>query len=165
MSPATHHVDVDPYEAVISLARGDPSIKAVCDVFHSVTGAYLRTQVDMRHGYGQDNGDWELDSQALTFTPMGGVPDLYVRVHAIAVEARCYGDTTNEAWAVYKALSEMCRVNEQRVIPITAGNALVYWVKPATGPRLMVVDEIRPSGGMPCWTIQLKAEISEELVT
>ena len=162
MSPTSHHVDVDPYEAVINLARANDSVKAVCDVFED--GVYLRTQVDMRHGYGQDDGDWELDSQALTFTPLGGVPDLDLRVQAVSMEARCYGDTTNEAWAVFKALMEMCRVNGQRTVDITAGRALVYWVRPTTGPRLMVEDEIRPSGGMPCWVVQLKAEVSEELV-
>ena len=170
MSPATHHIDVDPYEAVIELARGDPSIKAVCDVFDAETGAYLRTQVDMRHHYGQEHDSydgprWEHDSQGLTFTPSGGSPELYVRVHAITLEARCYGDTNVEAWAVYKALMEMCRVNGRRVVPITAGNALVYWVKPLIGPRLIIESEIRPSGGMPCWVAQLKAEVSEELVT
>lgn len=171
MSPATsHHVDVDPYEAVITLARREPSIKALCDVSHSVTGAYLRTQVDMRHCYGQDDhdlatGDWRQDSQGLTFTPVGGSPQLDVRVEAVAFEARCYGDTPNEAWAVYRALMEMTRYNERRVVPITAGNALVYWVRPLGGPRLVVEDEIRPSGGMPCWAVQLKAEVSGELVS
>ena len=164
MSPATHNVDVDPYEAIINLARVNPSIASVCSVFDAETGVFLRHQVDMRHHYGQDAGDWELDSQGLTFTPSGGSPELTVRVHAITLEARCYGDTTKEAFEVYRAVMEFCRVNGQRVIPVTDGNALVYWVKPLTGPRLIIEDEVRPSGGMPCWAVQLKAEVSEELV-
>ena len=173
MSPATHNVDVDPYEALVNLARVDPSIAPICNVYNPAPpigdGAFLRHQVDMRHHYGQEHASydgprWEQDSQGLTFTPSGGSPELYVRVHAVTFEARCYGDTNKEAWAVYKALMEMCRVNGQRVIPIAAGNALVYWVKPLIGPRLIVEPEVRPSGGMPCWVAQLKAEVSEDLV-
>ena len=163
-------VDVDPYEAVINLARIDPSIMGVCGVYDATTGAWLRTQVDMRHRYGQENDDiydgprWVQDSQGLTFTPSGGSPELDVRVQAITFEARCYGDTVKDAADVYKALMEMCRVNEQRVVPVTGGEALVYWLRPLIGPRLIVEPEVRPSGGMPCWVAQIKAEVSEELV-
>ena len=169
MSPATHIIGVDPYEALINMARVDPSIAPVCNAFDPETGVFLQSQVDMRHHYGQENDiydgvRWEQDSQGLTFTPSGGSPELYVRVHAVTLEARCYGDTNKEAWEVYKALMEMCRVNGQRVIPVAGGNALVYWVKPLGGPRLFVEPEVRPSGGMPCWVAQLKAQVSEELV-
>ena len=173
MSPATHNIDVDAYEALIVLARTDPSIMGVCGVYNPAPptgdGAWLRTQVDMRHRYGQDHDSydgirWEQDSQGLTFTPSGGSPELYVRVHEITFEARCYGDTVKEAQGVYEALMEMCRVNGQREADVTGGTALVYWVKPLIGPRLIVEPEVRPSGGMPCWVAQLKAEVSEELV-
>jgi len=175
MSPATHHIDVDPYEALINLARTDPSIMGVCGVYNPAPplgdGAWLRTQVDMRHRYGQENEDvydgprWAQDSQGLTFTPSGGSPELDVRVQAITFEARCYGDTVKDAADVYKALMELCRVNEQRVVPVTGGSALVYWARPLTGPRSIVEPEVRPNGGMPCWVVQIKAEVSEELVT
>lgn len=173
MSPATHIIDVDPYEALINLARLDPSIAAVCNVYNPAPptgdGAFLRHQVDMRHRYGQEHDSydgprWKDDSQGLTFTPSGGSPQLFVRIHAVTFEARCYGDTTKEAQAVHKALMEMCRVNEQREVAVTGGTALVYWVKPLIGPRLIVEPEIRPSGGIPCWVAQLKAEVSEQLV-
>ena len=173
MSPATHIVDVDPYEAIIALARLDPSIAAVCNVYNPAPpigdGAFLRHQVDMRHHYGQEHDSydgprWEQDSQGLTFTPSGGSPQLTVRVQAITFEARCYGDTPQEAQEVYKALMTFCRINYQRVVSITGGDALVYWVKPLIGPRLIVEPEVRPSGGIPCWICQLKAEVSEELV-
>ena len=170
MSPATHSVDVDPYEAIIALARLDPSIATLCSVFDSITGAFLWTQVDMRHHYGQEHPSydgirWDQASQGLTFTPSGGSPELFVRVAAVTLEARCYGDTPEEAQEVYRALMEFCRINGQRVIPVTGGNALVYWVRPQGGPRLIMDLDVKPSGGMPCWVVQLKAEVSEELVT
>ena len=168
MSPATHIVDVDPYEAIINLARVDPSIATLCNVFDD-DGAFLWHQVDMRHHYGQEHDSydgprWEHNSQGLTFTPSGGSPQLAVRVQAVTLEARCYGDTPQEAQQVYQALMEFCRINGQRVIPVTGGDALVYWVKPLIGPRLIVEPEVRPNGGIPCWVAQLKAEVSEELV-
>lgn len=152
-------IEVDPYEALLNLALGDTRLTDV-----------VGTQIDMRHHYGQDSedgyADWDPTSQALTFTPVGGLrPDWYDQVQRVQIEARCYGDTELEATAVYRALIDFSRMNEKAVIAVTGGEALVYVIYPIGSPQLIVEPEVRPNGGIPVLVVRMGLEVSECLVS
>jgi len=142
---------VDPYEAVIKLAQADYRLA-------ELTG----NQIAQRHQYGQDSGEWSQESASLIFRPVGGPPDLYIGQQRIQVEAHCYADTPIECGEIVRALIEWTR-QPRRVIEVTEGDALVYYIVPRANARLLMDTEIRPQG-MPDYMVLLEAAISEETV-
>ena len=144
-------MSVDPYEAVIKLAQADYALSDVTS-----------NQIAQRHRYGQDSSEWDLDSQALVFRPVGGLPDLYVSQQRVQIEAHCYADTPLECGEIVTALIEWTR-QPRRVVNVTNGQAMVYYVLPRANARLLMDDEIRPQG-MPDYMVLLEAAVSEDLL-
>lgn len=147
-------IEIDPLEALLNLAKADSGLN------DATTG-----QIDNRHRYGQDTGDWELNSPSLIFTPTGGPSQLYVEVQKVQLEARCYGDTPYDAGLIARKLVDFARVNQRRTVQVTEGKALVYYAVIRGQTRLDFDEEIRPNGGMPFYSVQLEAEVSELTVT
>ena len=144
-------MSVDPYEAVIKLAQADYNLA-------DVTG----DQIAQRHRYGQDSSEWDLDSAALVFRPVGGLPDLYIGQRIVQMEAHCYADTPLECEEIVGALIEWTR-QPRRVVEVTDGSALVYYVLPRANARLLMDEEIRPQG-MPDYMVLLEAAVAESTV-
>lgn len=143
---------VDPVEAVINLAKGHAGLTAV-------TGG----QIDIRHRYGQDAGDWPLNSQALILAPVGGLDATDPTVQRAAIEARCYGDTYYDAGQVFRELRQLCK-GVRRAAHTGGGLALVYYLVIRGNLRRMMDDEIRPNGGMPAFQVILETAVAEEPV-
>jgi len=144
-------MSVDPYEAVIKLAQADYNLA-------DVTG----NQIAQRHRYGQDSSEWDLDSAALVFRPVGGPPDLHLGQQRVQIEAHCYADTPIECGEIVRALIEWTR-QPRRVVEVTEGDALVYYVLPRANARLLMDDEIRPQG-MPDYMVLLESAVAEQTV-
>lgn len=147
-------IEVDPLEAILNLCKNDSGL-------YDITSG----QIDNQHHYGQDAGDWALDSNALVLTPTGGPPQLYVQVQKVQLEARCYGNTPYDAGKVYRYLQAVTRSDQRRTVQVTEGTALVYYFVPRGQMRLDYDEEVRPLGGMPFYSVQLEAEVAELTVT
>jgi hypothetical protein len=144
---------IDPLEAVIRLCKETSGL-------NTITGG----RIDDRHHYGQDSGDWAQNDKALTLMPVGGPSDNYLQVQAFQMDAYCYGDTFYEAGRVFKELRLMTPAH-RRVVAIDAEtNALIYFVVIVSQLRRFLDDEARPNGGMPCYLVQLSAEVAEQAV-
>lgn len=150
----TATVETDPLEALLNLCKSHT-------VLNTITGG----RIDNQHHYGQDTGDWAHNVNSLILTPTGGAAQLYDRVHKGQYEARCYGDTPYDAGQVAKALAALTRPSQRYRIAVTEGFALIYYFVPRGQPRLDYDEEIRPNGGMPFYSLQLEAEVSELTVT
>lgn len=147
-------IEVDPFEAVIRHALLDS------DLAFETNG-----QIDLWHLYGQDPGDWPLNSKAFTLTPTTGVPpELDDELQRIGFEARCYGDSPADCGQVYMKAVKWLRTTERVNVNITGGTALLYYVVPLSSPRFGLDEAIRPNGGMPFYAIPLRAEVSELFV-
>ena len=149
--------EIDPYEALVLLARADSSIASA-----------VGNRVDIWHRYGQDSGDWNLDSKSLIFIPSGGEADRDNEWSRPIINARCYGDTPFECGQVWKALSDFVFNQPRRTVVTSDGKALINFVLPIIGggmPTLLFDEEIRPNGGMPFYQVELVAEISNLIVT
>lgn len=143
---------VDPLEAIIGAMKAHAAL-------NSITGG----RIDDRHHYGQESGDWAQNARGLTVGFIGGAADLYLPTQKTQLEARCYGDTYYEAGKVYRELVAFCRNTRQRVT-VTEGLALIYYCVIRGQPRRFMDDEIRPNGGMPCYLLQMEADVAEETV-
>ncbi|MBX3056928.1 MAG: hypothetical protein KF770_10690 [Anaerolineae bacterium] len=143
---------IDAVEAVINLAKNHSGLTAV-------TGG----RIDIRHRYGQDAGDWPLNSRALILSPVGGLDAADPTVQRAAIEARCYGDTYYDAGLVYRELRALCK-QTRRAAHTGASLALVYYLVIRGNLRRMMDDEIRPNGGMPAFQVILETAVAEEPV-
>lgn len=142
---------VDPYEAVIALAKDDPDLYAICS-----------GQIAMEHKYGQDTGEWDQESNSLIFRPIGGLPDIYIGMQRVQIEAYCYGDTPHDCSEVYDKLIAFTR-QPRRTVGVTEGIALVHYVLTRANARLINDEEIRPHG-MPVYLVLIEAAVAEDLV-
>lgn len=143
---------IDPLEAVLNHAKADTALDTVTN-----------SQIDDRHHYGQDGGDWALNSQSLTLTPVGGPAYIDGPVHRFQMDARCYGDTLYEAGAVYRALRDLTK-QVRRVVTTGQGDALIYYFVFRGDMRRIIDEEIRPNGGLPGYQIIMEAMVAEEAV-
>lgn len=145
---------IEPLEAVLNLAKAHTGL-------NTITGG----RIDDRHHYGQDSGDWALNTQSLTLTPIGGVAYIDGHVHRFQLEARCYGDTYYEAGEVYRQLRDLSkRVRRSVATNDGADLALVYYLVFRGNWRRILDQEIRPNGGMPGYQVILEAAVAEEAV-
>jgi hypothetical protein len=151
-------IEIDPYEALVALAAADAGLVAQC-------GA----QIDIWHHYGQDVGDWPLTSKSLVFVPTGGELDADSPFARPSFEVRCYGDSPYDCGQVWRALvAWTVEHNERRTVTVTEGKALVQFVLPLPGegmPRLLFDEDIRPNGGMPYYSVLMRAEVANQVVT
>lgn len=148
-------IEVDPFEAVIIHAQLNS------DLAFETNG-----QIDLWHRYGQDAGDWPLNSKAFTLTPTTGIPpELDDQLQRFGLEARCYGDSPADCGQVYMKAIKWLRTTERVTVAVTGGKAFVYYVIPLSSPRFDFDETIRPNGGMPFYAIPLRAEVSELFVT
>lgn len=149
--------EIDPYEALIVLARANSSITSI-----------VGNRVDIWHRYGQDSGDWGLDSQSLIFVPSGGEAERDLNISNPILNARCYGDTPFECGKVWKALNDFMFDQPRRTVVTSNGKALIYYVLPVAGagmPTLLFDEDIRANGGMPFYEVPVVASISNRIVT
>jgi hypothetical protein len=144
---------IDPLEALLALCKQTAGL-------NTVTGG----RIDDRHHYGQDAGDWPLDAKSLTLMPVGGAADNYLPVQAFQLDAYCYGDTYYEAGEVYRELRKMLPAHRRVVEIDDETNALIYFMVVVSQQRRFLDDEARPNGGMPCYLVQLSAEVAEQAV-
>lgn len=143
---------VDPYETVIKAAQG-----------HAALVEVVNNRIADRHRYGQDTGDWEQDKQGLTISGISGaVPDLDLPIHNVALTASCFGDTFPDAEKVLIALRDFTRRSESITVPINGGLALLYRIIFTSSPTKIVLDEVRPGGGMPAYVVTMRAEVADE---
>ena len=149
---------IDPYEALVTLARADAGLTAV-----------VGDRIDVWHRYGQDFADWSQTVQSLLFVASGGElnkDDGYMRP---VIECRCYGDTPFECGEVWKALVAFTvEHNERRTVVTSSGKALVADFLPRTGegmPQLLFDEDVRPRGGMPYYSVFMQATIAMQDVT
>ena len=143
---------IDPLEVVLNLAKTTTALA-------SATGG----RIDDRHHYGQDTNDWAQNATGLTITPIGGIPIIDLPVSRFQMDARCYGDTFYEAGTVFRELVQMTPAH-RRLVTVTEGVALVYYVVVVGQLRRILDEEVRPNGGMPCYLVQLQAEIANDVV-
>lgn len=146
-------IEVDPLEAIINLMKADTAL-------NTVTGG----RIDVRHHYGQREGDWEQTLQSLTLLPIGGTPNVDDFWSQLQLGARCYGDTPFQAWAVCKKLWDFTR-RERRTVTVTQGKALINYVVPIAEARFILDEDARPEGGMPAYLVNLEIQVSELTVT
>lgn len=145
---------IEPLEAVLNFCKAHTGL-------NTITGG----RIDDRHHYGQDNGDWALNTQALTLTPIGGTAYIDGHVHVFQIDARCYGDTYYEAGEVYRELRDLSkRVRRSVAVNNAADLALVYFLVFRGNLRRILDEEIRPNGGMPSYQVILEASVAEEAV-
>lgn len=142
---------VDPYEAVIKLAQADIDLA-------SLTG----NRIAQQHKYGQNAGDWALNAASLVFRPVGGLPEVYIGWQRVQIEAMAYADTPYQCGRVYRALINFTR-QPRRVVTVTEGLALVYYVLPRANARLLMDDSIRPAG-MPAYLTLIEAAVNENTI-
>lgn len=151
-------IEIDPYEAIITLALANADLAAECG-----------TQMDIWHHYGQDVGDWSLSSKSLVVVPAGGELDVDVPFSRPLFEVRCYGDSPFDCGQVWRALVAFTvEHNERRTVAVTEGTALVQYILPQVGqgmPRLLFDEDIRPNGGMPFYSVLMRAEVANQTVT
>ena len=154
-------IEIDPYEALILLARADGELLT-----------QVGERIDIWHHYGQDTGDWELDDKSIIFIPSGGELDHDNSIAHPVFEVRCYARTPYECGQVWRSLVGFTNVstenNNRRNAIVTEGTALIYFVLPVEGagmPRLLFDEDIKPNGGLPYYSGQFKAQISTVTVT
>lgn len=143
---------IDAVEAVINLAKNHHGLMVVTD-----------GRIDIRHRYGQDAGDWPLNSRSLVLSPAGGVDAVDPTVQRVAIEARCYGDTYYDAGQVYRELRLLCK-QVRRAAHTGGGLALVYYLVIRGNLRRMMDEEVRPNGGIPVFQVILETAVAEEAV-
>lgn len=142
---------VDPYEAVIKLAQGDIDLA-------TLTG----NRIAQQHKYGQDAGEWALNAASLVFRPVAGLPELYVEWQRVQLEAICYADTPYKCGEIHRALIAWTR-QPRRVVTVSDGLALVYYVLPRANARLLMDADIRPAG-MPGYLTLIEAAVNENVI-
>lgn len=143
---------VDPYETVIKAALAHDALTEV-----------VADRIADRHRYGQDFGDWGQDKKALTISAISGVaPNLDLPIHSIGLQATCFGDTFPDAEQVVIALRDFTRKSERVTIAVEGGLALLYRILFTSSPTKIVLDEVRPAGGMPAFVIPMRAEVADE---
>jgi hypothetical protein len=147
-------IEIDPYEAIITLAQADSGLTGECG-----------DRIDIWHHYGQDSEDWALDAKSCIFVPIGGelARDDDVNFMMPVLQARCYGDSPFDCYQVWKKLMDITFTNARRVVTTTAGDALISYLHPTAGngmPQFFFDEEIRPNGGMPYYSVQLQAGVS-----
>ena len=149
--------EIDPIEAVIELARTDTTLIAE-----------VSTQIDVWHRYGQDSGDWPLNSKSLVFVPSGGEQDRHNPWARPVFAVRCYGDSPFDCGQVWKALNDFTFNQPRRNVTTGDGKALISYVLPVPGggmPTLLFDEDVRPNGGMPFYQVEIVAEVSNVIVT
>ena len=112
---------IDPLEAVITYLGNDADL-------HEVVG----NQIAAKHRFGEG---WTVPSKAITVHLDGGEPDIYNERQRPRLEVRCYGESQYEAMRGYLAMVNAMRAASTRVVIETnAGDALIYWMVPSSGP-------------------------------
>lgn len=138
------NVVINPYEALVALAKADTDISGL-----------VGTRVDVYHHYGQSAGDWSTEDPSLIFIPTGGVLDMYNGWMRPEFFARCYAPSVNQAMKIWEALIAFSiEKNYRREIGITdSKTALVEFVLPLEGggmPSYGLDDDIvAQNGGLP----------------
>jgi len=109
---------VDPVETVIEHLRAQADLNAL------IVG-----RVAAKHKFGEVAGsDWAFGAQAMQVWLAGGRPRLNTPEQAVVLEARCYGGSQADAWAVYGALVQVTRDTERTRVQVSAGFALLYYL-------------------------------------
>lgn len=113
---------VDLLEVVIAYLAGD------ADLNTEIAG-----RIASKHKFGLDPDDnedaWKLPSKALTVSyATGGTPDLYGGQQRSRLEARCYGNSQEQANEVYGALVARVEATERTPVATISGRGLLYWL-------------------------------------
>lgn len=115
---------IDPLEVVIRYLLSQPTVTAL-----------VNNRVAAKHEYGSG---WSVKTRAITLHLDGGIPDYNVQHQTIQMQARCYAEEPADAVALWRALIELSRATTNRPMVTTSlGNALLYWLLPASGPSLL----------------------------
>lgn len=147
-------VEVDALEVIIAAMKADAAVNAAAG-----------GRIDDRHRYGQNSGDWSQSAAALTISPAAGLPLLSDNGAWRGVySALCFGDTPYDAGVVLKALKTFTDTNARRVIAVTEGNALLYYAVLRGAARLVLIDDVRPDGGMPAYQVLIEALVADQTV-
>lgn len=153
--------EIDPYEALITLALADSGLTSL-----------VSTRIDVWHHYGQDSGDWGQTAQSLVLRPFDG--EFHTDDQADTawcrplIEARCYGDSPYDCGQVWQKLMSLCSRAYRQTVTVNSQTALINYFLPQPGggmPRLGFDEDVRPNGGMPFYSVILAAEVSAESVT
>jgi len=120
---------IDALEALIEHLYRDADLNAV-----------TAGRIAPRHKFGDG---WQIPCQALQVQYDGGAAELYVEWQRPRVEFRCYGGSFAEASAVYRALVDASRRAQRRVVEISAGKALVYWMNLTSGASFLQEPDVR----------------------
>lgn len=105
---------IDPVETVIACLLAEPDVTAL-----------VSTRIANKHRYGVS---WTQGQAAITVRQQAGA--LSGPLHRIQVEIRCYGETQDEAMAVWLAVSGVAAGVDRRSIVTTQGTALLYFLIP-----------------------------------
>lgn len=109
---------VDPVETVIEHLRSQADLNVL------VAG-----RIAAKHKFGEAAGsDWDFGAQAMQVWLAGGRPRLDTPEQTITLEARCYGASQAEAWAVYGALVQVTRDTGRTRVQVSTGFALLYYL-------------------------------------
>ena len=132
--------DIDPYEALITLAQSDTDLTAV-----------VGTQINVWHRYGQDVGDWPQNSQSLVLRPFAGEfhtdDQATVAWSRPVIEARCYGQSPYDCGQVWMQLMNLCSRTYRQIVDVNGVDALVNYFRPQQGggmPRLLFDEDAKP---------------------
>lgn len=114
---------IDPLETVIAYLRVQPTVQALVD-----------DRVAAKHEYGSG---WSVKAPSITVHLDGGAPDIYVPHQTIQVQMRCYAEEPPAAMEIWRTVAALSRTTGRQPVTTSQGNALLYWLLPASGPSLL----------------------------
>lgn len=117
---------IDPLEAVIKWLAADPALVEL-----------VGTRIAAKHRYGDSVNGWATTQAGLMLRLDGGLPELYVPVQAVRIEARCYAPSQVQAMAIWRRLVEISRDTSRQTVLTTEGGALLHALNQASGPSLL----------------------------
>lgn len=114
---------IDPVEAVIRLLSEDAALAEL-----------VGTRIAAKHRYGHG---WKTTESGVMVRPDGGIPALYVPLHQLRFEVRCYAADQETAIRVWQRLVEISRETDRARVAVSGGRALVYRFLMASEPSLL----------------------------
>lgn len=134
---------IDPLEVAIRYLLSQPVVTAL-----------VGTRVAAKHEYGSG---WPIKAPSITVHLDGGAPDFYVPHQVVQVQVRCFAEEPQKAMEIWRTVAGLTRATGRQPVVTSQGNALLYWLLPASGPSLLY----DPSVGLNTIIALLNVDVAE----
>jgi hypothetical protein len=112
-------------------------IQAIKSAAPTLAGGQVASK---NHYVGADSSDpglWPVNTEGISMRLDGGQVELYLPVHDIRLEVRCFGNDQPGAMALLITFQQLARTLQRKMVEVSGGTALLYFMVPESGPSLL----------------------------